>query len=173
MLSTPLPGINLSNYITVKIIIPRCCVRTVAIPGLAKISMLKNFVPNPNTALIYKGIILQDEQTIDFYRLNSNDIVVAVPESPNSANMKRWISITEDSELLSDSLNLMLNVECHRESLRLRDLVSMRQERRRKFWPKMERRIRDFPDEPVGLIHPTVVPGRASELCESPLPICW
>jgi hypothetical protein len=165
---------DLSERISLRILIPRLCIRTIATPRDARVGSLKPLLPNPDATLICNGVLLSDEHTIEFYRITSNDSLVAIPPSSVSETKNRWMAITEDSESFAHSVSLLMQKESHQEMSRLRDLALARRELRPTTY-----RIRAMPrtgsDDPgiASRAHTTIIPDPLLAPLEIPLPVCW
>jgi hypothetical protein len=162
----------LSDHISLRIVVPQHCVRVVLASNDALISELKPLLPNPDATLIFNGTLLSDEHTLAFYRLQSNDLLVAVPRSSTTAT--QWMTITKDADVFTDSVNVILNSSLRRESLRLRDCVGWRAELRPHFYRRMEsiRRTQSEPQPPYPRLS-TVIPKHALDISSDPLPVYW
>jgi hypothetical protein len=161
--------------VSIHIVVPRLCVKTVCAPRKARIGSLKSFLPNSDAEFVFKGQLLNERNTIDFYNLKSNDSIVAIPGKADRFITEHWITVTKDSDTFSDSVKMIVNRESRDEYLRLRDLRAMRAEMR----PRTFRRIGH---QKVGIrarvatesqIVATVVCPESSNLSENPLPVCW
>jgi hypothetical protein len=113
--------IDLSGSVTLQILIQRVCVTCVLAPRCATISPLKSLLLNPDANLIFNGILLSDENTVEFYRLHIN----------------HWMMATREAGAFSDSINSIPTPDSRNEMARLRDQVTIRCEVR----PRMGRRF--------------------------------
>jgi hypothetical protein len=165
---------DLNSHISLRIVIPQRCVRVVVASHAALVSTLRPLLPNPDAALIFNGTVLHDEHTFAFYRLQSNDSLVAVPPSSAPDTAARWMTITKDYDSFADSINTVLNPELRRESMRLRDRVGWRNELRPHFYRRMERHMK--PDDPPGTASGaghTIIPDPALDVSSDALPVGW
>jgi hypothetical protein len=174
MLSAAARPTDLSDHVSLRIVVPPRCVRMVVASNAALVSALKRVLPNPDSALIFNGALLSDEQTLGFYRLQSNDSLVAIPRSSAPDAARRWVTLTRDLDSFADSLDTVLNPRLRRESMRLRDRVAWRAELRPHFHRRMQRQMRATePRPPACAGAPTAVPERPAELATGALPVCW
>jgi hypothetical protein len=131
---------------------------------------LKCVFPDINPAFLFKGQLLNEGNTIDFYKLKSNDSIVAIPAHSDPCITQRWIAITRDCDAFSNAINVLVNPGARREFLRLRDLRSARIEGRR-------RTFRTMRSEKIGAVISrdamAMVVDKADLMSEDPLPICW
>jgi hypothetical protein len=165
---------ELSDYISLRIIVPRHCVRLILAHNGALISAIRPFLPDPDASLVFNGTLLNDEHTLAFYHLQSNDSLVAIPQSSATDMATRWMTITKDVDSFTDSVNVVMNPDLRRESLRLRDCIGWRAEMRRHFFRRIESQGRTrAPQEPALPAQATVIPKRALELSSDPLPVFW
>jgi hypothetical protein len=124
--------------------------------------------------LIFNGQLLDDNCTLDFYNIQPNDSIVALPSSPAaSAQVERWMRITRDADAFSDCVRSLINEKSRSEVLRLQDLRAMRLESR----PRVYRRICaaecNTSTMSTGTVHPTVIPRKENEASNKPLPVYW
>jgi hypothetical protein len=140
----------------------------------ALVSALKHALPNPDYALIFNGTLLSDEHTLGFYRLQSNDSLVAIPRSSAPDTASRWMTLTRDMDSFADSIDIVLNPDLRRESMRLRDSIARRAELRPRFHRRMERQgtTTDSP-WPADTGMPTTIPEQPVEIASAALPVCW
>ena len=118
---------------------------------------------------MFKGQLLDREQTVAFYQMKSDDSILAIPGQCGVRATKHWIAITWDRDAFSDSVNSLINSKVMGELLRLKDLRATRADTRR----RSRRRLANGEDTPRGRALPSVLPAEAASVSEEPLPVCW
>jgi hypothetical protein len=138
------------------------------------VASLKHLLPIPESALIFKGAVLSDDHAIEFYHVNMNDAIVAIPLAAISRIGRRWMILTEDADSFADSVNVMIHPVSTMELLRLQDLMFAKRELRSgRFRRWMAHQTVTCGSVVPAQIYSTIVPAAATELSTSPLPVCW
>jgi hypothetical protein len=157
--------------ISLNIIIPRHRLRVISLLRSSSIALLKELLPNLD--LIFNGQLLNEKCTLEFYNLQPNDLIVALPANPGAGQMERWMRITRDSDTFGDAVRSLLNQKSRTECLRLQDLRAARTELR----PRLYRRLCDAERNAPGLLtsrtSATVIPDQRPNASTEPLPACW
>jgi hypothetical protein len=161
--------LDLFDHVMLRIVIPRVCVKVVLAPRGATISSLKSLLPNPDATLIFNGILLSDENTVEFYQLHTNDSLVAIPSASDPPITNHWMMTTRDADAFADSVNGILNPDLRKEMARLRDRAMIRCELRRRAFRRLigQKTLRW---QCIPSTYPTTIPDPPSELSNSPLP---
>jgi hypothetical protein len=136
---------------------------------------LKSAFPNIYPEFIFKGQLLNERNTIEFYRLKSNDSIVAIPGHSDPCLAQRWITITRDCDAFSDSIKLLINPGARRELLRLLDMRTARIERPRRTFGRIvaEKVCADRSVAGISRDTMNVVTDKADMISADPLPVCW
>jgi hypothetical protein len=123
-----------------------------------------------NHAFVFKGQLLNEANTIDFYKLKSSDSIVAIPAHSDPCIAERWIAITRDCDAFSDSIKALINPGARQELLRLRDMRIATIEGRRRTFCRIssEQKCADLSHGDR-----TVVTDKPETLSAEPLPVCW
>lgn len=69
--------------------------------------------------LIYKGFLLDEKKTFEYYEIKKDDIIVV---SPSKTFNTKWMKITECEENFKNAVDLMSNKKIMNEVYRLKDL---------------------------------------------------
>jgi hypothetical protein len=124
------------------------------------------------TRLIFNGEFLNPDFTLEFYNLQNNDAIVAIPPAEQDGTIAHWMRVTRDSESFMESIQFAMTKESKMGFLRLRDLKAARIE----FRPRVFRRLLTN-QKPIetghSLLFPTVIEDAPTEISSSPLPVCW
>jgi hypothetical protein len=162
---------SIDEPISVNVLIPRNRVRVFSLLRSSNIALLKTALPNMD--FIFNGQLLEDNCTLDFYNIQPNDSIVALPSNPGTGQVERWMRITRDADAFSDCVRSLVSKKSRSESLRLHDLRAMRIESRPRVYRRLCEAERNAPMLSSGKTCPTVVPGREKEVSTAPLPMCW
>ncbi len=106
--------------IIINIVVPRKCVRVVAVNRTQRIAFLNRLFPNEKREYIYNGQMLNENHTMKFYNLKSHDSIVALPACSDLNTAKTtWIRLTRDNESFSESVNTSISKRNRGEYARL------------------------------------------------------
>jgi hypothetical protein len=123
-------------------------------------SLKSKIFPETVGDFLFKGQLMTDQGTLDYYGVQAGDIVVAI-QGKTQAELKN--SHKERDEMIC------------RESLRMRDLLMRRREGRpraqRKFITAVMRQLGQ--SLPKAVPSPTVISGWEPSIGTSPLPVIW
>jgi hypothetical protein len=159
--------------ITLHIVLPRFGVQSVLAPGSSRISVLNRQFPQANMTYIHDGQILSSEHTFDFYNIKEGDSIVAVPSDSNPVAAHQWISLTRDTEVLSNAIREATSPDLRPEVRRLADLRALRLDTHPKHMIRAARwfeqaRIRTSSSEGS-----TIIAHSGDTPNIEPLPVLW
>jgi hypothetical protein len=132
-------------------------------------------MPHLDVDLMYRGQVLQNENTIGFYGVQTDDLIVALPRNAPPDITQRWMRVAVDNEAFEDRLKLATNPQAKAEQLRLRDLIIMKQELKRRADRNAIARMVWLTDAftPATPPTPTIIPEPAVEISTEPLPMLF
>jgi hypothetical protein len=94
-------------------------VRSITVLRSSSIVILKASIPK--TDLIFNGKILSGIQIIDFYNIQSNHSLIALPSELRPADAARSLQIIHDLDTFTDFIQSIVNQISREEFVRLQD----------------------------------------------------
>jgi hypothetical protein len=171
MISSTKSAPEAEEPITINILIPRYRLRFISVFRSSTIGLLKKFFKDAQ--LIFNGQMLDDHHTIEFYGIQPNDSIVAIPTAPEEDQTAHWMKITRDADAFEDAVHALSIRTSRREAFRLNDLRALRLE----SYPRAFRRVcREWPSSGISATAEktsTKIPLKSSIIQEEPLPVCW
>lgn len=154
---------------------PHQPVRLISAKLTGQIKSLQMLWPSSPKKFVFNGSILNSDMTFDFYGIKNGDTIIALSNDlqENYAMTSRWITLTRDSENLSDSIKSMIHPRTAREASRLKDLHLMKIERKPKLFIKLCAPFLEEETESKVDQSTLFLPDQATEPSTSALPVFW
>jgi hypothetical protein len=152
------------------IFIPGYRRQTVRVRPSNPISSLQSLIPDAD--FIFKGEVLNENQTFSFYDIQSKDTVVALPKR-RSGEVTQWTRITRHYDDFQESMRSATNFKTENEGARLRDLFWRRREMRPGRCRRMFYNLEAMDNQVMMPKCPTVIPPTPTTLSETPLAVWW
>jgi hypothetical protein len=165
------PTSEVEDRITISILIPHYRLQMIHVFRSSTIRALRKSLND--SSLIFNGQLLDDDFTIEFYGVQSNDAIVAIPSKPERKETMRWMKITRDSDVFDETVRSLASRTSRPESFRLHDLRAFRLESRPRAFRKLCRDWQESGSPAKVEKIPTQMPVGSSTIPEEPLPICW
>jgi hypothetical protein len=166
------PQIHRSEMISISVVTPRMGIRSFFVSKSMTIRNLATQCHISETGLIFNGEFLDPKLTLEFYNLQNNDAIVAIPPNERQGTIDHWKRVTRDSENFMESVQFAVRKESRVGFLRLRDLRAAKMECRprafRRFLANQKPLENGHPLE-----FPTVIAEAPTEIPSSPLPVSW
>jgi hypothetical protein len=161
------------DSLILNVVVPQCCVAPICVsPSFPLGSIQEHF---PGRCFIYRGQLLDENQTFAFYGMKSKDSMVALPANRSEVMTERWATITRDSETFYDMIQSLMEAPSRSETLRIQDLRAMRLESRPRqyrrfltsFAPSIDLAVAPMKSEA------TVIPKPPEDVSTEALPDPW
>jgi hypothetical protein len=114
------------SRMTIRVYFPGSCVAQVSVLPSAEVGELGHFLGERFVRFIYKGHLLLQNSTLEFYGIQSSDLIVALSNQVDLESINKWRTISEDFDEFGERLACLVNPSFAREPGRLRDLQIMR-----------------------------------------------
>lgn len=144
--SSPTPSESFSNYIidqkesnspniiSIFLYQPHMRIQRLRVKSDRTISTLSsNYIRD--MTFIYKGQILNKDQTFSFYDIPDGSKIAMIPEDAMKANpsfREKWLNITCDKENFDKKIEMSTNSDCRKEMSRLSDIRYQKLELKRR-----------------------------------------
>jgi hypothetical protein len=125
-----------------------------------------------NPQCIFNGQILDPNSTFKQSGIKDNDSIVFVSGNGARDAADRWMRMTREGDMFSDTVQFAIRKESRADFLRLKDLRVNRLECRPRAFRKFMANHMDA-DTPEVIRFATFIGEAPSELSCNPLPVCW
>jgi len=169
---------SLDRSFIIFVCIPSECIKKVKVFSKMRVCQLNSLFPSPNKSYFYKGIILDENNTLSFYNIHSESNIFAIPknESHSLVDLSRFRNLHHNYDDLSESIRYAMIDETKVESARLRDLQLTRIEGKTRQFVKICKSCLEGIEQHQKLEKPQSLItnfGSLSAPSKEPLPAFW
>lgn len=148
----------------------------VNVDGTGRVSELRRVRQLDGCVVVFKGQILGDARTFDFYNVKENDTLIVVGGGRQDAEVEKWLNITGDGDRdsVQDRFRLLFDEGTAREVARIRDVLLTKVERKPRTFRRLCGVIREVARRPSGENSVALIEGpSATNPSIEPLPVMW
>jgi hypothetical protein len=163
----------LSDSLRLNVVVPHRCITPVFLSGQCLVGRIEEEFPG--RIFLYDGQILDRNRTFSFYRIRSEDCIIAVLSESSRVELEQWRAKSRDREAFHGQVHPLMDPRLRGVMYRLQDFRERRSELRPRQW---RREVAGFlPSIEVGLgkkkCEPTVIPELPMDLSCEPLPVSF
>jgi hypothetical protein len=161
------------DSLRLNIVIPMCCVTSLAVSGSALVGSIRGRFPG--RCFIYKGEHLEENRAFSSYGMQSTEPIVAVACDWPRSVAQHWAEITRNSDGFYDTIRGVMNRATRLEALRMHDVRALRLETRPRHYRRYVNSSSPLKAADLSKLgqSATVIPRPAERPSIEPLPFAW